>query len=363
MKIIMLPKRIFLILLFPLGMILFYITSFTPDFIENVFSRGINKLFFQILSSFTGLIPVSIAELGLMVLVILVPIIFFREVLKAARQKSHKRKAFLNLLVNILIVVSLVYFSLVVLWSLNYNRHSFAEIAHLDTHPASVIELGNLCDNLVNLANKQRQAVHENAKGIMVLTGGVASVFKNAADGYEKEAGTYSVLSGSYGRPKSVLLSKAMSYTGIIGLFCPFTAEANIDTDIPDYSIPSTVCHEMAHQHGFAREDEANYIAWLTCEGNPDVDFQYSGTILALLNSMDALSGHDRNEYLQLIKKLSDGVRRDLNANNAYWRQHQGPVENVTTSLNNAYLKANRQKDGVYSYGRMVDLLIAEYRK
>ena len=357
------PKRILLILLFPLGFLLFHITTLTPDFIEKVYSRGVNKIFIQLLSSMTGLVPISIAELGLLILVVLIPILMICQMIKVIRQKSDKLKRLLKLAINIAIIISLIYFILVLCWSLNYNRLSFSEIAKLDTRPASVNELGTLCENLINLANTQRNAVDQNQNGVMSLTGGYLKAFKTANKGYEKAAKLYPVFTGTYGRPKAVLLSKAMSFTGIIGLYCPFTGEANIDIDIPDYSIPATVCHEMAHQHGFAREDEANYIAWLTCEMNPDPDFQYSGTILALLNSMSALYEHDPNMNLQLRKKMSDSVRRDILADQNYWKQHQGPVEKVTTSLNNAYLKANRQKDGVYSYGRMVDLLIAEFRK
>ena len=54
---------------------------------------------------------------------------------------------------------------------------------------------------------------------------------------------------------------------------------------------------------------------------------------------------------------------RDLAAHRAYWKQFEGPVSDLGSSVNDAYLKANRQQDGVQSYGRMVDLLLAEYRQ
>lgn len=357
------PKKVLLLLLAPLSMFLFYITSLTPKLVENIYSRGINKLLIEFLSIITGIIPISLAEIGLIVLVILVPVLFVRIIIKIFRQRQGKLKAFINLFVNILIVISLIYFTLTTFWSLNYNRLSFGEIAGLDTHPASVKELAGLCDSLIIRANSLRTSVHQNPKGVMILQGGTSSVFKDINKGYSEASKTYPVLTGTYSKPKAVIFSKAMSYTGIIGLYCPFTGEANIDVAIPDFSIPSTACHEAAHQHGFAREDEANYIAWLTCKVNPNVDFQYSGTILATINSMNALYSHDKNIYFELNKKLSAGVKRDLNANNQYWQLHKGPVEKVTTSLNDAYLKANKQSDGVYSYGRMVDLLIAEFRK
>ncbi len=363
MKIKRYPKKILLILLFPLSMLLFYSTSFIPHIIENIYSRGINKLFIEIISQLTGLVPFSIAEVGLIVLSIIALIIIIRRIIKVIRQKSGKPKSLLNFLIDILITVSVIYFILTISWSLNYNRLPFAEIAGLDTHPASVDELSNLCDSLINQTNTLRSSIHQNSKGIMFLPEGHSGVFNKATQGYERAAKTYPAFSGNYGSPKSVIFSKAMSYSGIIGLYCPFTCEVNINVDIPSYSIPSTVCHELAHQHGFAREDEANYISYLTCNLNPNVDFQYSGTMLALINSMNALYDHDKARYFDLNKRISEGVKKDLHDNDLYWQRHKGPVENTITSLNDAYLKANRQTDGVFSYGRMVDLLIAEYRK
>jgi hypothetical protein len=363
MKLKYFPKRIILIFLFPFGMFLFYITGFIPGFVENFYSRGINKLFIESLSLFTGLFPFSIAEIFLILLVILIPLLLIFLIFKIIKQNSNKLKALMYLIINILISISLIYFVLTTAWSLNYNRLPFSKIAKLDTSPASVNELAGLCDKLIKQANNLRSEVSQDSKGVMYLHEGYSEVLKNADKGYIEAAKTLSVLSGNYGKAKAVIFSKSMSYSGIIGLYCPFTGEANIDIDIPDFSIPSTTCHEMAHQHGFAREDEANYISWLTCTANPDISFKYSGTMLALINSMNALYSHNKETYFQLNKELNAGVKRDLNANNQYWKNHKGPVEKVTTSLNDAYLKANKQKDGVYSYGRMVDLLIAEYRK
>jgi hypothetical protein len=357
------PKKILLILLIPFSMFLFHITTFTPKFIEDFYSKGVNKLFIEFLSVITGIIPFSLAEMGLIALSIGVPIILIFRIIRIIKQKKGRIKAIINLLANIIIAISLIYFSLTVFWSLNYNRLPFAETARLDVKPSSVKDLDDLCNSLINRANSLRASVNQNSEGLMYIPGGHSFVFNNANKGYEIASRTFPVLGGNYGKPKAVIFSKAMSYSGIIGLYCPFTGEANIDIDIPDFSIPSTTCHELAHQHGFAREDEANYIAWLTCKENPDISFQYSGTILALTNSLNALYKYNKELYFELNKKLSDGIKRDLKDNNKYWKQHEGPVEKVTNSLNDAYLKANKQKDGVYSYGRMVDLLIAEYRK
>jgi HAE1 family hydrophobic/amphiphilic exporter-1 len=88
-----------------------------------------------------------------------------------------------------------------------------------------------------------------------------------------------------------------------------------------------------------------------------------SGVLLALIHSMNALYGTDPDSAIKLAEGYSEGVRIDLDEINAFWKHYEGPVEDAADRMNNTYLKANNQKDGVKSYGRMVDLLIAEHRK
>ena len=45
-----------------------------------------------------------------------------------------------------------------------------------------------------------------------------------------------------------------------------------------------------------------------------------------------------------------------------FWDRFDGKVAEASTQLNDRYLKANNQEDGVRSYGRMVDLMLAYYR-
>lgn len=356
-------KKLILIALFPLGMLLYLLTTRMPGVIEYVFSRGLNKWFTEALSLFTGLAPFSAAEFGLIILTVLALYLIITGIINVIRAKTGKLKLLLDYILNVLAAVSVVYFILTVTWTLNYNRFPYAKIAGLDVRPASVAELSEVCDGLISRANSLRGLVRQDSNGVMALSASIPETFGEAKDGYEVASKTNPTLSGTYGRPKPVFFSEKMSYSGIVGIYCPFTCEVNVDVAISDYSIPSTVCHEMAHQHGFAREDEANYISYVTCSLNPNADFQYSGTMLALISSMNALYSHDKDRFNDLNKKISEDVHRDMKADALYWQKHKGPVQKTVTSINDAYLKANRQTDGVYSYGRMIDLLIAQYRR
>jgi hypothetical protein len=84
--------------------------------------------------------------------------------------------------------------------------------------------------------------------------------------------------------------------------------------------------------------------------------------MLALVHATNQLFRADPEAYRRVMDTLPDGVFADFRANNAYWKQFEGPVAEFSDSVNDAYLRSNRQADGVQSYGRMVDLLLALYR-
>jgi hypothetical protein len=187
---------------------------------------------------------------------------------------------------------------------------------------------------------------------------------KQAGKAFEALSADYPVLGGNYAAPKPILLSKLMSQTEITGIFFPFTMEANVNVDVPDYSIPATMLHELAHLRGFMREDEANYLAYLAGMKSDQVELQYSSTMLALVISGNALYDKNPELYSKIRDQYSEGVLADIRANAAYWQQYEDTaVSTFSSKVNDTYLKANAQSDGIQSYGRMLDLLLAKYRK
>lgn len=356
------PNKLILILFLPGGILLSYSLSFAPHLVENIYSTGIYKPMGSILSIITGIVPFSAAEFIIISIAVFVIWKLAAVIIKSNRKPYERKYIILDLLINIFISVSIIYFVFVIVWGINYNRLPFSQIVGLDTRPASVQELEEVCENIVENANRLRNKVNEDMNGIMKLQSSKTGMLERAYKGYDNALETYPELGGRYGRPKGVFFSNVMSYTGISGVYFPFTGEANVNMAIPYSMLPATACHEMAHQRGFAREDEANYIAYLTCSMHPDPDFQYSGTLLALIYATNALYNHDQTRYTEVYKNYSPGVRRDLAYINQFWKRYEGPVEEISNKINDTYLKANRQKEGVYSYGRMVDLLIAEYR-
>jgi hypothetical protein len=356
-------RKLMLILLLPVAILLINIASLSPYLVEKIYSRGFYKVISQVLSLLAGWVPFSLIEFVIIIFVPIVIAILIKGVVKIVKSPSGRGGTILNYILNVLIFVSVLYFIFVITFDINYQRLPFGQIADMDVRPATVDELFNVCEGLAEHANNLRSRVKEDSNGIMKLSDSLTDTFKSASKGYMTAAGIYPELGGRYSRPKGVAFSRVLTIIGFQGIHSPITQEANINTEISDCMIPSTACHEMAHQRGFAREDEANYIAYLTCSKHPDADFQYSGELLALIYSMNALYDADRDKFMQIYKKYDSGIVRDLSADTKFWQRFKGPVENLSSTINDAYLKTNKQKDGVKSYGRMVDLLIAQYRK
>lgn len=66
-------------------------------------------------------------------------------------------------------------------------------------------------------------------------------------------------------------------------------------------------------------------------------------------------------EFYELHSQLCGQAVQDLQENNEYWDQYEGKVAEVSNQVNDTYLKLNDQKDGVQSYGRVVDLMLAMF--
>jgi hypothetical protein len=354
---IKMPKlKLTIILLVPIIMLLNIITARFPGLVEKYYSNTIDKAIRQGLSYITSPFPSSFAEILLPLLIIILFLFIFLLLI------NIRKAGFLNRAANLTVYVSILYILFMLLWGFNYNRYSFDKIAGLKVENSSEKELYNLCEDLIKRANNLRAKVIEGSNGVMTIKGGFNNVFKREQMGFDAASKIYPELGGSYGPPKRILLSEPMSYTGITGIYIPYTGEANVNINETDFMLPCTAAHEMAHQRGFAREDEANYIAYVVCSMHPDVDFQYSGTMLALIYSMNALADANYNDFKELESKYSPGVLRDLNNDSKHWEKYKGNTEKLTNKVNNAYLKSNGQQDGIASYGRMVDLLLAEYR-
>lgn len=243
---------------------------------------------------------------------------------------------------------------------INYHRTPFSELAGLPMEDSSAEELEELCLWLTDRIGETASQIIRQENGLCALPDRMR---EKTRDAMAKLGEEYPELSGWYPKAKPVFTWVVLSLESLEGVSGPYTMEAHYNPDIPAYNQPAVLCHELSHLKGFMREDEANYIAYLACTGAGDANLQYSGLLLAYTHSINALYRADYERFLRVRSQLCEQAELDYAYHRYYWGKYEGPVSELSDRVNDAYLKANAQKEGSRSYGRMVDLLLGEYRR
>ena len=153
------------------------------------------------------------------------------------------------------------------------------------------------------------------------------------------------------------------NYMGFSGYYNPFSGEAQVNTTIPRFVQPFTTCHEIGHQLGYAKEEEANFCGFLATKSSPDPAFRYSVYVDLYMYAASALYQLDSTAFIPYRESLKPTVRKDLHDLRAFYRKYQNPFEPIIHLIYGRYLKANRQPQGINSYDEVVGLAIAYYRK
>ncbi len=354
--------RLLWLLLFPLAVLLPRLVSRYPLAVEQIFGQRVYPAVNAILRTIFGIVPFSVAEWLLYALVVGIPVLVLTMLVRTVLKRVSWLR-FTRFLITLLIIGCIAFNGFYFLWGFNYSRPGLSYRLGLDVHERPVEELTALCYALSREANALRGQVPEDARGVFMLPDGIQSSFDNIPEAYRALHRTLPQIGANAARPKTVTLSTGLSWAGISGIYIPFTAEPNVNVDQPALLIPSSAAHESAHGLGIAREDEANFAAYLACMASDDTAMRYSGVMLALIHSGNQLYKADRDTYAALYQTYSAGIQRDLLDYDAYWTAFEGPVEETMTKVNDGYLKYNQQESGVRSYGEMVDLLLAYFEQ
>lgn len=362
-------KRMIMLVSAPLSILILYIGKKNSWIAEYVFARNISYYPAQVISTITGSIPISIAEVFLICspfILVVAAALFIRNFYK---NPSRRKDILYKAVVDIICVASVMFFLFAIFDGIYYYRYDFSYYAGLKEEKSTKEELFMVGTDLIKQANELREGLNnEDNNGVFALKHDYRTLARNGRTAYKKLAKHYPVFKGHYGLSKELLSSKYVSYTEIVGIYVPFTLETHNDTDIVDYNIPSDMCHELAHLHGFIREDEANFIGYLACIYSGDREFMYSGILQAYIAVENALYSTDKDMTLEMSSKISEKVLRDMTANSEYWNRIESSkigndVSQKAEKINDTYIKANGEEEGVKSYGLMVNLLVSQYKK
>lgn len=163
---------------------------------------------------------------------------------------------------------------------------------------------------------------------------------------------------------KSSFYNDFMNYTGILGYYNPFTAESQFNPNLPATNIPFTLAHEMSHQLGYAKEQEASFIAYLCAQTSTNTDLDYSAQLYVLKSLLRSLSRDIRNKdfILKTISQYSEKMQKDRKNELDFYERNTGIISDFFGVTNDLFLKSNQQ-DGQITYSYFINLLVIYEQK
>jgi hypothetical protein len=329
-----------------------------PQLVERYYSRGIFPRIGRMLSLINNLVGFSIAE----VMIYVLPAALLIALVYQAGEIYFRRKRLGDLLKNDLLILLWITASgimlFLLLWGFNYQRVPLRSSLSASVQNVSVEQTKRISETIVNELISNYDQSHNTQTGYVPPSR--AQVNELIESSYEQEALLREASHERSGRAKPIYFSGVMSRLGLSGFYMPFTGEPNFNAAQPDFDLPYVIAHEKAHQRGFAREDEANFLAFIVCINSPDPFVRYSG-YLNVLRVVSAFVSSDPEYYRGLFTRIAEGPRNDLRARAAFWARYQGPARAVAFRVNNSYLKANRIGSGAESYEEDVALIVAYY--
>ena len=312
-----------------------------PGFAER-YAATVYPVLMRTLGGISNLLPFALDELLIYLLTITVCgylMIGIRQMWKkTVSLKKWMRKTFWGV-VRIGILWFLIF---TVNCGINYHRIPFSMQTGLSVEKYVVKELEGLCLWLTEEIEKTSQEITTQENGLCALP---ENMREKTRDAMMELGDIYPSLSGWYPKAKPVFTWPLLSYEFLEGIAGPYTMEAHYNPNIPAYNQPAVLCHELSHLKGFMREDEANYIAYLACRDSEDANIRYSGLMLAYTHSINALYGADYDSFVKVRVQLCEQAELDYAYHRYYWDQFEGPVSEVADKVNDAYLKANAQKE------------------
>lgn len=344
------------------------IAAYNSTEFANWYSFNIYPVIQKVFAFISGIFPFSIAEICVILLaatlIVLIIIGIVRFILRIIKKKKSEKKPLkprlLSAASTVSLIASLVLFVFVFNCGINYYRSPFSAYSGLEIGKYSKEQVCEVLEYIVVRTNEAALQLELDENGICVLPKNHLDIETEAM---KKLAEQYPVMNAYYPHAKPVaVLSPLWCYTKIVGIFIPFTMEANYNTCDTTDSIGHNICHELSHLTGFMREDEANFVAYLACRESDSAYLRFSGYQATLHHLLNAYYPEvELEEYLRVYSMIHPIVTEHNRYASEYWSQFDTPVAEVSNAINDTYLKINNQTDGTKSYGRMVDLVIADY--
>lgn len=334
------------------------IFSLFPDAVEKYYASGIYPVISKFQRILFGWLPFSVGDIFYGLVIIWLFYKLYHTTRRVVKKQTNK-KYWLHALLQIAFVVVVVYVSFNLLWGLNYNRRGVAYQLGLKVERYSKADLVQLMQQIVVRLHALDSPSRVNRPALQRKR----NLFDGAVSAYGQLARTDADFTYSFSSVKPSLYSYLGNYLGYTGYYNPFSGEAQVNTTVPVFVQPFTTCHEIGHQLGYAKENEANFAGYLSAKSSQDALFRYSVYFDLYSYSRYYLYAQDSVTAKQLDAQLPPRMKADYRELREFVKKYRNPVEVIIDHLYGQYLKANEQPGGKLSYNEVVAWLVAYYKK
>ncbi len=354
----LLRDRYFLFLL--LFSLLLRLFSLNEVLVERYYTSGIYPAVSKTFRAFFGWIPFSIGDIFYLLAFVWVVRKTWKLILLLKRQKARDYLSWV-LFRKYAKLSLLIYIVFTLLWGMNYFRQGIPQQTGLEVETYSVKELFDLTIVLQQRLNSYAQKV-DSVQRLQYNQN--SFLFRKGAEAYRLAQTTYPFLNYTAPSIKPSLFTPVGHLFGFTGYYNPFSAEAQLKTTVPVFLKPFVVTHEIAHQLGYAKENEASFVAYLTCKASADINFLYSAYFELYRDALFECRLTPNKELTQTIRKnIHPRVRWDNHDLQLYLLRNRNLVEPFMTGVYDQYLKLNNQPKGRATYNEVIAYLIAYMKK
>ena len=329
--------------------------------VESSYSNGFYKPVSRFLRMITGKLPFSIGDIfyGLLTGWLIWQVFhFFRRVI-IKEERFSKRLFYKNAGYRVLVFCCSIYIIFNTLWGFNYNRKGIGFQVGIEKATYSDTELSAINGLLSTKLNQRKKQLETQQPGYPSNE----ELFR-MIDGAYRQLGTgYPFLNYEPVSIKPSMWGWLGNYTGFTGYYNPFTGEAQVNTTIPRFLHPFIACHEVAHQLGYAKENEASFVGYLAAKASGNALLQYSTYLDIFIHANRNLFYADSVAAKRYRDSLSPAVVADLKTWAEFNRKHRSFAEPLISWIYDKYLKGNRQPEGLLSYDEVTGFIINYYKK
>lgn len=351
-------KRWILILVFVLIAGLLILISMSHLWVESHYTYGFYQFSSAIQRRVFGWLPFSFGDFIYMLFILWILYIIVRNVVLLFVRKLTLRVAFRKFTKLVLRLVLLYVFFLLI-WGLNYSRKGIRYQLELERPAYNDSDMLTLHRMLAKEVNSSKVDLMSSQAQYPKYR----EIFERAVVAYGSAVDSFPFLRYKHPSLKPSLFGSLTNYMGFTGYYNPFTGEAQVNTTVPKFLVPSITLHEMAHQIGYAKENEANFVGFLVGSQCSDPLFRYSVWIDLLMYTNSRIRRSDPALADTALQELSQDVRNDIEEWRRFSQLHYSFLEPVMHWVYERYLKLNKQSQGMKSYDAVVSLVIAYYKK